>query len=67
MSILHKMIKKQKASKGTLSLARRSLCLGGSVHGEDDDNTNDQLLDISHDYDHVKFLLMKTWYILDQN
>ena len=46
--------KKQKASKGTLSLARKTLCLGGSIHGEFDGNTNDQLPDISHDDDHVQ-------------
>ena len=46
--------KKQKASKGTLPIARKSLCLGGSVHGEDADNTNDILPDISHDVDHVQ-------------
>ena len=40
-----------------MSLARRSLCLGGSVHGEDADNTNDQLLDISHDDDHVQAII----------
>ena len=49
--------KKQKASKGNLSLARRSLCLGGLVHGEDFNNTNDQLPDISHDDDHVQAVI----------
>ena len=46
--------KKQKASKGTLPLACKRLCLGGLVHGEDVDNTNDQLPNISHDDDHVQ-------------
>jgi hypothetical protein len=40
----------QKASKDTLFLACRSLCLGGSIHGDDADNTNDQLPNISHDH-----------------
>ena len=35
-------------------LDHRSLCLGGSVHGEDADNTNDHLPDISHDDDHLQ-------------
>jgi hypothetical protein len=48
------MSEKQKESKGTLSLAHRSLRLGGLVHGEDVDNTNDQLPNISHDDDHVQ-------------
>ena len=46
--------KKQKASKGNLPLARRILLLGGSVHGEDVDNTNYQLCDISYDDDNVQ-------------
>jgi hypothetical protein len=40
----------QKVRKGTLSPACRSLCLGGSNHGDDDENTYDQLPDISHDH-----------------
>ena len=37
-----------------MTLARKSIHLGGSVHGEDANNTNDHLHDISHDYDHVQ-------------
>ena len=43
--------KKQKASKATLPIARRSLRLGGPAHGEDAENTNDELPNISHDDD----------------
>ena len=37
-----------------MPLARRRLCLGGSIEWEDVDDTNDQLPDISHDDDHVQ-------------
>ena len=37
-----------------MSLAHRSLCLGGLLYGEYADNTNDQLPNISHDYYHVQ-------------
>ena len=44
-------------------LARRSLHLGGSVHEEDANNTNDHLLDISHDDDHVQAAIDEDmWY-----
>ena len=44
------MIKKQKERKGTFPLAHRSLRLGGSVYGQDVDNTNDQIPNLSHDH-----------------
>ena len=34
-----------------MSIARRSLRLGGPAHGEDAENTNDELPNISHDDD----------------
>ena len=43
--------KKQKTSKGTLPIARRSIHLGGPAHGEDAKNTNDELPNISLDDD----------------
>jgi hypothetical protein len=48
------MSKNKRQAKAHLPLARRSLRLGGLVHGEDVDNTNDQLPNISHDDDHVQ-------------
>lgn len=45
---------KQKAGKGSLSIARRNLHLGGPTHGEYVENNNDELPNISHDDDHVQ-------------
>ena len=47
-------VQKQKASKATLSLDRTSPRLGGSIHGQDTNNTNEQPPNISHDDDHVQ-------------
>jgi hypothetical protein len=48
------MSKNKKERKGALSLACKSLHLGGLVHGEYYDNNNDQIPNISHDDDHVQ-------------
>jgi hypothetical protein len=42
-----------------LSVAHKSLSLGGLVHGEYCNNTNDQLPNISHDDDHVQPYIVK--------